>query len=179
MSVITRISTLLCLVFAGSVSAATITYSTTNVTGNTWLYDYTITNDTLGTPLEEFTIYFDVALYANLVVESSPTDWDPLAVDPDPLLPDDGFFDSVALISGIAPGDTLSGFSVSFDFLGAGMPGAQPFDIVDPNTFAVLENGFTTPATVVPVPAAVWLFGSGLLMLAGRLRPARRLDIVA
>lgn len=35
------------------------------------------------------------------------------------------------------------------------------------------EGTITTPATVVPVPAAVWLFGSGLLGLVGVARRRR------
>lgn len=42
-----------------SAEAATITYGATNISGNTWAYDYAVTNDSLGSALFEFTVYFD------------------------------------------------------------------------------------------------------------------------
>lgn len=144
--------------------ATTVSFDVTNISGNTWEYTYTVANDTLGFDIEEFTIFFDVGLYENLVATATPADWDPLVIQPDLGLPDDGFYDALALVIGIAPGNSLSGFGVQFDFLGAGMPGSQLFQIVDPNTFDVLDEGFTT---LVPLPGALWLFGSGLVGLVG------------
>lgn len=157
---------LLWLASMTSAMATTVGFTATNLTGNTWEVAYTITNDTLAQDIDEFTIFFDANLFQNLTVGNTPADWDPLVIQPDPGLPDDGFYDALALVAGIAPGATLSGFSVVFDFLGSGTPGAQPFDIVDPVTFDALDSG-TTQRAVVPVPAALWLFGSGLLGLAG------------
>ena len=144
--------------------ATTVSFDVTNISGNTWEYTYNVANDTLGIDIEEFTIFFDVALYENLSVTSTPAAWDPLVIQPDPGLPDDGFYDALALVVGIAPGDSLGGFGVQFDFLGSGIPGVQTFDIVDTSTFATLDSGLTQ---VVPIPAALWLFGSGLLCLFG------------
>jgi hypothetical protein len=65
--------------------------------------------------------------------------------------------------------------TTSLDIDGDGIPGAR---IVD-NVFMGLSANFTPgpagPAAVVPVPAAVWLFGSGLLSLLGfgRIRDAQ------
>lgn len=148
--------------------ATTVTYDLANISGNTWEYTYSVSNDTLAQDIEEFTIFFDLALYENLVATATPAGWDPLVIQPDPGLPDDGFYDALALTvaAGIAPGGALSGFGVQFDFLGVGTPGAQPFDIVDPLTFNTLDSG-TTQLASVPVPAALWLFGSGLLGLVG------------
>jgi hypothetical protein len=101
-------------------------------------------------------------LYENLAPTSTPAGWDPVTIDPDPSLPDDGMYDALALVSGVAPNDTLSGFSVQFDFLRPGTPGSQLFDIVDPNTFSILESGMTSP---VPLPPVLWLFVSGLAFL--------------
>ncbi len=153
-------------VFLSSSYATTLTYDVTNISGNTWEYTYTVSNDMLGVDIKEFTVFFDANLYENLVATSTPTDWDPLVIQPDTVLPDDGFYDALALVAGIAPGNSSGGFGVRFDYLGAGTPGAQVFDVVDPFTFEVLDSGLTQ-ASVVPAPAAIWLFGSGLLGLVG------------
>ena len=58
-----------------SVWATTITYEVNNIAGNTWEYIYTVSNDTLGIAIEEFTILFDVGDYGNLVVTTTPVDW--------------------------------------------------------------------------------------------------------
>lgn len=64
----------------------------------------------------------------------------------------------------------LGGVSSKIEFRAV----AEGFD----NTFyirnAEVSTGIFTSATVVPMPAAVWLFGSGLLALAGMAR--RRID---
>jgi hypothetical protein len=122
--------------------AAVITYEVTSLGGNDWRYDYTVENDGSAS-IEQFTVYFDFGLFSNLAVAASPMDWDSIVVDPDVNIPADGFFDSVALVSGLAPGASLSGFSVTFTFLGSGAPGSQPFDIVDPANFEVLSSGRT------------------------------------
>lgn len=156
------------ILLSTTASASTITYSVANIAANNWQYTYTVSNDSLGIAIEEFTIFFDVALYENLVITGSPAGWDSLVVDPDPDLPDDGFFDScsssvLCLGAGdaIPIGGTLGGFSVSFDYLGVGTPSSQVFDIVDPDTFATIDSGITT----VPIPPAAWLLGSGLVLL--------------
>ena len=153
------------LLFGGfTARATTVFYEASNISGNTWEYSYTVNNDMLTVDIEEFTIFFDVGLYENLVATSTPVDWDPLVIQPDPFIPDDGFYDALALAAGISPGNSLGGFGVQFDYLGAGTPGVQGFDIVDPFTFDVLDSGFTQ---VVPLPAAIWLFVTGLLGMFG------------
>ncbi len=156
-------------VFANTSSASTVSYDVTNISGNTWEYTYTVSNDTLAVDIEEFTIFFDYTAYENLALATAPTDWDPLAIQPSTTLPDDGFYDALALSGGIAAGGSLGGFTVRFDYLLGGTPGSQAFDIIDPITFATLDSGQTVLAAV-PVPAAIWLFGSGLLALLGSVR---------
>lgn len=148
--------------FSLQTEAATVAFTVNNISGNTWEYQYTVTNDTLGSSLEELTIYFDATLFENLSLPSAPVDWDPIVIQPDLFIPDDGFYDALALVSGIAAGDTLGGFSLLVDYLGAGVPGAQFFEVVDPFTFTVLESGMTSP---VPLPPAALLFLSGLGLL--------------
>ena len=136
------------------------------------LHATTVTYDV--TDIEEFTIWFDMDLFENLGVAVAPAGWDPLIIEPDPDIPpagDDGFYDALALVAGIAPSVSLAGFSVQFDYLGIGTPGDQFFEIINPTTFSTLDDGFTQSA-VVPIPAAIWLFGSGLvgLLAPGVLR---------
>jgi len=125
--------------------AVTVTYTVTPLGGTSWRYDYSIENDTLAGPIEEFTIYFPPNLYSTLAGGSVPG-WDILIIQPDPQLPDDGFYDALTLGSGIAQGANASGFSVTFNFLGQGTPGAQAFEVVDPVTFAPLFSGSTIKA---------------------------------
>ncbi len=157
------------LLAAGSANAASLSYTATNLGGSNWRYDYDVRNDSLAGTIAEFTIYFAIGQYANLAVAGAPAGWDPLVVQPDAGIPDRGFYDALALTSGIAPGGHLAGFAVTFDYLGTGAPGAQPFDIVDPVTFEVLSSGTTT---AVPVPGAAWLISAAVL--AGARRARRR-----
>jgi len=128
------------------VQAATVNYTATHVGGTTWRYDYVLTNDSLLVDIEEFTIYFAPNLYANLV--AGPTaGWDILVIQPDSQIPDDGFYDGLVMgLSGIAPGGVAAGFSVTFNYLGAGTPGTQPFEVVDPQSFAPILSGSTVAA---------------------------------
>jgi hypothetical protein len=149
--------------------ATLITYSVTNVANSTWRYDYSITNTTLTDAIDEFTIFFDRTLYTNLSVDNSPVDWDSIVIQPDLHLPDDGFFDSLALNGGVNPGATLNGYSVFFDWLGTGAPSSQAFTVVDPISFIQLDSGVTSllvepPTTSVPEPSTLTLLGIGLLL---------------
>jgi hypothetical protein len=160
---------LLTLLFAQVAQATTVSYQATQVGGSTWEYDYAVTNDSLGANIGEFTVFFTPGQYQSLQVQSSPGNWDPLAIQPDPGLPDNGFFDAAALDAGLAPGATASGFAVRFQWLGSGTPGSQPFDIVDPNNFAVpLESGNTVAA--VPLPSSAPLIFSALVSFGFALR---------
>lgn len=169
---------LLASLFAlGRASAAVITYELTPEAGNRWTYQYMVSAAAADPVIEEFTIFFDPALYANLQLVSAPPGWDALVIQPDQGLPADGFFDALALAAGLAPGSSQGGFAVSFDFLGNGRPGAQNFDIVDPLTFATLSSGATRleGATDLPEPATAWLVGAPLLLLL-LLRSRSRFD---
>jgi len=118
--------------------------------------------------IEEFTVFFNLGLYTNISGAGSPSDWDPFIIQPDPLLPDDGFVDWLALSFGIPSGDTLDGFSAIFDFIGAGTPGSQYYAVVDPLTFDTLASGDTVPTNIaqVPEPSSFALFAIGLLIVS-------------
>jgi len=151
------------LSIASTAAASIIRFELTNVAGSTWQYDYSVENDSLVGPLEEFSIFFELGLYESLSVAATPEGWDGLVAQPDAEIPDDGFFDAIALSDGIAAGTELSGFSVRFDWLGTGIPGSQAFDIVDPLSLETIESGQT-----VPEPGALALVLAGLGLVAER-----------
>ena len=138
-------------------------------TGNTYRYDYTVTNDgSLGAnvPIKLFDIFFDPALYAEnslAIVTSGPlaAQWSEMILGS--VGTSQPAFDVYALGAGIPVGATATGFAVQFSWLGQGLPGPQPFSISDPNTFEPIGGGTTTPE-----PYAFW--GVGLLLLWGARR---------
>jgi hypothetical protein len=145
--------------------ATSVDFTATHLSGSTWRYDYLIANNTLGTSIDEVTIFFRLGLFENLSSPRQPAAWNSVLAQPDPGLPADGFYDSATTGSGIAPGGSLAGFSVTFTYLGSGTPGSQPFDIVNPVTFATLDNGQTqrAGATGVPEPGPLGLVAAALL----------------
>lgn len=150
--------------------ATTVSYQSSHLGGTQWRYDYTVLNDTLAAPIDEFSVFFAPGLYANLQDASSAPGWDVLMIQPDPAIPGDGYLDALALAAGIAPGAAAGGFAVVFDYFGAGAPPAQAFTVWDPLTFAVIDSGVVTAAAVLPLASTAWLLLAGLLPLAWRYR---------
>ena len=165
MNIIKQALLVLLLCLTSAAHATSIGYTATSLGGTQWRYDYTLSNTTLSVPIEEFTLFFSAGLYANLRDASAVPGWDLLLVQPDPAIPASGYLDALALAGGIAPGATAAGFSLTFDYLGAGSPGAQPFSILDPVSFIELEAGITQP-TAMPLPATPWLLLAGVLAMA-------------
>jgi hypothetical protein len=65
--------------------------------------------------------------------------------------------------------------TTSLDVDGDGIPGARMVDGIFPGFSFNFTPGPAGPATVLsPVPAAVWLFGSGLLSLVGLARRKKK-----
>jgi hypothetical protein len=167
------LATLLWSASAPSLAAA-VTYQATALGGDAWRYDYVVKNDGSPAAIEEFTIFFELGLYADLAVAASPADWDALVVQADPGLPADGFFDALALGAGLMSGEEAL-FSVSFTYSGAGTPGVQEFQVVDPVSFDIIERGFTSAAVALPEPGTLpLLLLAGVALLAFRNR--RRLS---
>jgi hypothetical protein len=145
---------------------AIVSYDLTDFGNDRYRYDYEVTNVSLPDAIEEFTVWFDYSLFANLALATPDPpagDWDELVVQPAPGLPDDGYYDALGVSGGIAMGSGVAGFAVEFDWLGEGLPGSQPFDIVDPETFDIVFSDFT-----VPEP------GTWGLLLVGMLGSRRR-----
>jgi hypothetical protein len=164
---------LLLLVSLSQQSNATIITQTLEDQGaGMWLSNVEIINDALMVNIDEIVLIFDFNLYSNLSIVTSPIDWDPLVFQPEPLIPDDGIIDILALIAGLAPSETLTGLSVTFEWLGtANSPGALLFEILDPNTFNVISSGSTTLETTtaptpVPAPPTLALFLLSLALTA-------------
>ena len=164
----------------GTANATLITAGLVQLTGDRWQATYSVTNNTLLSAIDEFSISFALGLFEDIDDTATPIDWDPLIFQPDPSLPDDGIYDALALNVGIAPGDTLGGFVVEFDFLGSGIPPGQIFEIFDPFNFDVLGSGMSVITSVttlpVPVPATLWLFMVGLLAFTAD-KKNKKLDI--
>jgi hypothetical protein len=145
-----------------------------------WQYEYVV-SDYMFEVDQGFSIYFDPALYANLQDPLEVNaDWDVIAVQPDPALPADGFFDALAL----SPGASLSDpFAIAFVWLGSPgtTPGPQPLTV---NQFSasgelsILETGRTT-RNGVPAPPALPLLAIGGAALALRHRRQRSLQEAA
>jgi hypothetical protein len=141
----------------------TIIYELTDLGSNSWRFDYAVSNNILATPIEEFTVYFDEGLYHNLaIVGPTPSGWDAIVWQPEPALGSGGY-DAMTTGSGINPGESVGGFSVKFDWLGAGRPGGQFYEIVDPTDYGVLRSGFT-----VPEPASIFVIGLGIILMRKR-----------
>lgn len=149
--------------------AVDIVYTATPLGGSSWRYDYTVTNDDLQA-LDEFSVFFDRANYSNLAVTASPASWSSIALQPTSTL--DGLFDSLALNNSLPLGGSIGGFSVSFTFLAQGLPGAQPFEIIDPfNGNTVLQTGMTA---AIPEPQALALLLAGIVPVAWWARRRRQ-----
>ena len=140
----------------------------------TYRYVYSITNNaaTGSAAIQLFDILFDTSLYQESslqIVTPAPlhTQWSEQLLSSAPSVP--AAYDALSLTGGIAAGSTVTGFSVQFTWLGTGTPGPQPFQVFDPNTFAVLQSGVTSTLPV-GVPAAstltLFLLGVGLSLAA-------------
>jgi hypothetical protein len=169
------------LACVSTAQAALVEYSLTALGGDVWRYDYSLSNIGPAVNFDEFTVYFDVPGVTGITALATPSGWSSLVVQPDPLLPDAGYFDVLNLSGPVPAGSVISGFSVSFSYLAGLTPGAQRFDLVLSEPFQTVASGVTSaaPSAVpLPIPAALLLFGLGVGALGGRAR-AKKLGVPA
>jgi hypothetical protein len=139
-----------------------------------WKAAYEVQNISLIEPIREFTIWFDYGLYSNLNIETpSPlnTAWNECIYQSyqlPPLTPVNGYYDALSIDSGIAAGQFASGFTITFDWTGDGLPAVQRFEVINPQTFQTVAEGQTTH---VPEPACWLLLITGSMYLTKKHRP--------
>lgn len=149
---------------------ASITYTSTDLGSDNWLYEYTVTNDFGLSNFFEFTIFFptiqdlDALNYSNLSVVSTPAHWSSIVAQPS-AIDLGGYFDSLA-DSAFAANAVVSGFSVQYHYVGNMVLGSQYYELYD-DSFNVIGNGFTTPTTpsTTPEPGSITVLGIGLVGL--------------
>lgn len=172
-----RVSAAALLMSAGAAQAAMIEYSAAWLGGQSWRYDYRVVNSGPAVDFDEFTVYFDTPGVSNLSVLAASSGWSALVAQPDPQLPDVGYFDALRLAGSVPAGASASGFSVAFTALQGFVPGAQRFELVLSEPFEVVYSGLTEAAvSTVPLPAPVLLLAAGLGLgaAARRRREDRR-----
>jgi hypothetical protein len=130
-----------------------------------YLYNYTVTNTSLGEPLGEFSLDFNTALYGETTLRvassTSTQSWAQQFLGS--VLGSPVQFDAFQTqTDGLPQGQSQNGFAVEFTWLGAGKPGAQFFQVYDPISFDVLASGLTTASAVPELPiSAMLLLGLG------------------
>ncbi|MBN1568684.1 MAG: PEP-CTERM sorting domain-containing protein [Acidobacteria bacterium] len=140
---------------------AAFDYVETDLGGGLWQYDYTITNLAdpildLGADLYDLTMNFDPAAVFSVLL--LPDGWDKIDGD--------GFIDIFSLNPGappegtdIAPGASLSGLSIQFDYKAGNLPFQATFvNVSDPENPIVVQGN----APQVPEPATLALMMGGL-----------------
>lgn len=143
----------LLLVFCLNCQALIVGYEVIADGEDLWEYKYTITNDE-AFDIESISITFDSNVCYNLNNTSSPDisgGWDEQFLN---YIPGSVIYDVYALEGNkIGVGESVSGFSVSFNYSGSGLPGIQFFEVYDPDDFGEpIVTGWTIP---IPEPATV------------------------
>lgn len=122
---------------------------------------------------EGFTIYFPATHYSDLALQSGPTGWDVLTIQPNPYVGTvefPGFLDALALVDDPPLSDP---FVIRFHWMGGGVPGPQDFQ-----TYSLAGSFQITGTGNVAVPEGTawnWIpLPMGLLFLARRLSHKRR-----
>jgi hypothetical protein len=168
----------LCATPALSIAAA-VSGQYSLLAGNTWSLSLAVNNDGSLAAIPGFSVYFDRDLFTNLANPMAPATWEPLLLQPIANVAD-GLFDAYVFddSDALTPGQSLGGFSLTFNYLGSGDPGALPFELYridNSGNFVPLGDGtVATRVAVVPVPGSLWLAGLGLAALP-LLRQHRRL----
>ena len=161
------LSIVVCLI-TGITEATIIEYQLTDLGSGQWEYSYLVENDTLTEPIEGFTIWFADEADQYQIVSSTPVqlDWDETMLL-DVVGRGDGY-DLLARGEGILPSQEAGGFAVQFDWTGLDEPGTQYYEILDPDTYAVIDFGYT-----VPEPTMIGLMGLGFAGLVRKRKTSR------
>jgi hypothetical protein len=147
-----RFVVLLGIIFSAQSYALIIEYDLTQLSATQYQYNYTFTNDgSIASNIELFSINFDPALYdeSSLTLNASAdvtANWDIQILSSALLIP--AALDFFALGSGLATGESFTGVSIDFEWIGvASLPGVQSFDVFDAATFDFIGSGETFAAT--------------------------------
>ena len=84
-----------------------IWYETSDLGAGRWQYTYDVYNISLTEEIEEFTIWFGIGSYDNLVIETldpPANDWDEIVWQVEPVLEDPGGYDALANASNLVIG---------------------------------------------------------------------------
>lgn len=141
------------------------------------VYGYTVHNNSLGSPLTDFVVYFpDITgpgEYTNLggTVLDSPIGWTGTPFEPTAITLN-GLVDWSTGGAGIPNGGVLDGFEISFNYSGSGSPGSQFFEVYDAG-FNLLASGFTTPLIPEPASSLACAILLGFSVVGLRLRRTR------
>jgi hypothetical protein len=147
-------------------------------TGNTYIYTYSVDNNGMlpgMAPIQVFDILFDPTLYqetsiTNVTPEPLNTQWSPTILS-SVGSSSPAAFDAESQ-SGIAAGNTVSGFAVEFNYLGQGNPGSQPFEIYN-LSFNMIQTGSTQLAGAPEPSSGSYLVG--ILLVCGVWAVRRKL----
>ena len=161
---------------SSTASAAYISADLVRAGAHTWDVNFTVSADP-GQVVEAFTVYFDWTQVSNLQVWGTPLDWDSLVIQADSALMADGFFDTLALATGISDPKAPGGFVARFDWADDAGPTGLRYTVNDPLYFDVLQVGTIDLSAggsdgSIPEPHVIGLLLIALAKLAvGRPRP--------
>lgn len=162
------------LAFSSAASAAPVlNYQLSSLGSGQWRYAYTLQGEAPAAGFDGLTVYFDASQYSLVGNVSAPSGWDVLTVQPDQPLQGSGLVDLLHLAGALAGAIAPVQFSVDFDYIGAGTPGSQRFELYNLSPFAVVQSGQTQPGKVAE-PATGALAALALLLGASLSRARRR-----
>lgn len=159
MTLLTALLSLICL----SSQAVMVGYEVVAYGEDLWEYKYTIENNG-AFDIRSISITFDSSLCTNLGLSSSfeiSSRWDQQFLN---YVPGMRIYDALAMGGNrVGVGETVSGFSVSFQYSGGGVPSSQFFEIYDPADYSEpLISGWTI---LVPEPATIMLMSLGFAVI--------------
>ncbi|MDN5935585.1 MAG: PEP-CTERM sorting domain-containing protein [Nitrosospira sp.] len=159
-------SALALIVHSAGAAVLTVTYTAADLPDSVpgadrWQFTYHAAGSL--NPFEGFDVLFDPSDFAVLSVDATPPGWLTYTLEPDLLFVADGVFSATIDGFGMLPAD----FVVSFDWLAAGTPGSQLYEVFD-DSFNVIAEQTTVPDSVnpIPEPGSLMLIGSGLAAVA-------------